>query len=322
MDIFTHFLMAIFISIYTLYFLPFSIVLYAVILAVIPDFDIILEPLRRIKKSNFLSHKGLSHSLFSAFAFSFITTIIFTIITKEDFFIAWIMGFLFYSLHILLDFVAASKIPIFYPFSKKRYRFFIDRAINFPLALVSGLILLFYTLIFFFLPQLFFSNLYNYFFGFYITYFSYRIVSKIWIQTRLPPSALYIPGVIPFTYLIYEKINTENSDTFRLKKKIQFMKKNHIIFESKLLKTPEDLKFYDKAIDLAKDYVFFTKWVAIIPVIKKSNDQCTVILILAESYFRKSVYGLKVIFNRRSELVEQISEGFNIFRLLSNFTIS
>jgi membrane-bound metal-dependent hydrolase YbcI (DUF457 family) len=285
-------------------------------MAIIADFDIFLAPLRLIKKSNFLSHKGLSHSYFTALIFSFFTAIIFTIITNEQFTIVWLVGFLFYSLHISLDLVTASKIPIFYPLSKKRYRFFIDRAINLLLALISGLVIVFYSLIYFLLPQLFFSYLFQYFFGFYLIYFSYRLISKIWIQAKLPSNAFYIPGLFPFIYFVYEIISLESSHLFRLKKKIQFSKKNSVIIESKLSNASEDIRFYDKAMDIAKDYVFFTKWEAKIPIIEKTDDLFIIVLILTESYFRGSAYGLKVIFNRRSDTIEHISDGFNVFRSL------
>ncbi len=52
MDFFSHFLIGILISIFTLNKLSFSIVLYAGVMSVLADFDIILEPLQLIKKSN------------------------------------------------------------------------------------------------------------------------------------------------------------------------------------------------------------------------------------------------------------------------------
>ena len=118
MDFFSHFLIGILVSLFTLNELSFSIVLYAAVMSVLADFDIILGPLQLIKKSNLLAHKGISHSFFYAAIFTAITGILFSIITGEQFFLAWLIGFLFYSLHNLLDFLTASKIPILYPLSK------------------------------------------------------------------------------------------------------------------------------------------------------------------------------------------------------------
>ncbi|MFX0018414.1 MAG: metal-dependent hydrolase [Promethearchaeota archaeon] len=315
MDIFTHFIIGILASVYGLKSLPFSLVIYASIMSVISDFDIFLAPLRLIKKSNFLSHKGLSHSYFTALIFSFFTAILFAFITNENFLIAWLIGFLFYSLHVTLDLITASKIPIFYPFSKKRYRFFIDRAINLFLAVISGLVVLSYFLMFFYLPEVFFSDLYHYIFGFYLVYFSYRFISKIWIQFKLPENSLYIPGILPFVYFIYENISLEKSNLYKFSKKIQFLNKNSLILQSEISINSDDMKFYEKAIKISKDYVFFNKWEAVIPIIEKDFDKYTILLILTESYFSGSTYSLKVVFNRKADTIDNISDGFNLFKV-------
>jgi len=311
MDFFTHFLIGILTSIYVLNTLPFNFIVYASCMSVIVDFDIFLAPLKLITKSNLLSHKGLSHSYFSGLVFSFFTALLFIIITGESFIIAWMIGFVFYSLHVSLDFISASKIPILYPFSKKRYRFFIDRAINLFLALISGLFMLSYLLFFFFLPELYFSNLFHYISGFYIAYFSYRFVSKIWIQFRLPTNSFYIPGTFPFTYFIYETISSERSHLYQLRKKVQFSKKNSVILKTEIFKESEEMMFYEKALQISKEYIFFSKWKAIIPIIEKGEDFYTIFLLLGESFFSGSAYTLKVVFNRKTESIEKTSDGFN-----------
>lgn len=314
MDFFTHFLIGILTSIYLLNTLPFSIIVYAACMSIIADFDIFLAPLKLIKKSSFLSHKGLSHSYFTGLIFSIFTGLIFIFITGESFIIAWMIGFLFYSLHVSLDLISASKIPIFYPFSKKRYRFFIDRAINLFLALTSGLLMLCYIIFFFFLPELYYSNLFHCISGFYITYFSYRFVSKIWIQLRLPHNSLYIPGTFPFTYFVYEFISSERSHIYQFKKKIQFSKKNSVILQTEIFKESEEMRFYEKALQISREYIFFSKWKAIIPIIEKSDDYSIIFLLLGESYFSGSTYTLKVVFNRKTESIEKISDGFNLWK--------
>lgn len=60
MDFFTHFIMGILLSVYTLQSMPFSLLPYAAAMSVIADFDIFIEPLNIIKKSNFLLHKTLT----------------------------------------------------------------------------------------------------------------------------------------------------------------------------------------------------------------------------------------------------------------------
>jgi len=317
MDFFSHFLIGILISIFTLNKLSFSIVLYAGVMSVLADFDVILEPLQLIKKSNLFAHKGISHSFFSAAIVTAITGSIFSIITGEQFFLAWLIGFLFYSIHNILDFLTASKIPILYPISKKRYRFFIDRAINIFLATISGSIILFYFIIFFLWPELYFSNLVNYFLGFYVVYFTYRILTKIWVQFRLPKNMQYIPGIFPFTYLVYENKKSEENISFKLIKKFQFRSKNSKLIESEIKMFSNEMKLFEKTVLVSKKYSFFSKWEFIIPVIKKDEKNVIVILFLSESFTSGRVYSLKVVFDlAKNKLVNEV-ESFN-YRIKSN----
>lgn len=311
MDFFSHFLIGILISIFTLNKLSFSIVLYAGVMSVLADFDIILEPLQLIKKSNLLTHKGISHSFFFAAIITAITGSIFSIITGEQFFLAWLIGFLFYSMHIILDFLTASKIPILYPLKKKRYRFFIDRAINIFLATISGSIMLFYFIIFIIWPELYFSNLVNYFLGFYVVYFTYRILTKIWVQFRLPKNMYYIPGIFPFTYMVYENKKLEEILSFKLIKKFQFRSKHSKLIESEIKLFSNEMKLFEKAVLLSKKYSFFSKWEFIIPIIKKDEKNIIVILLLAESVISGHMYSLKIVFDLvKNKLVKEV-EGFN-----------
>ncbi len=317
MDFFSHFLIGILISIFTLNKLSFSIVLYAGVMSVLADFDIIFEPLQLIKKSNLFAHKGISHSFFFAAIISAITGSIFSIITGELFFLAWLIGFLFYSMHNILDFLTASKIPILYPFSKKRYRFFIDRAINIFLAAISGSIILFYFIIFFLWPELYFSNLVIFFLGFYVVYFTYRILTKIWVQFRLPKNIHYIPGIFPFTYMVYENKKSEETISFKLIKKFQFRSKTSQLIESEIKLFSNEMQLFEKAVLLSKKYSFFSKWEFIIPVIKKDEKNIIVILILAESFMSGHVYSLKIVFDLvKNKIVNEV-EGFN-YRVKSN----
>ena len=316
MDFFSHFLIGVIISIFTLNEFSFSIVLYAGVMSVLADFDIILQPLQLIKKSNLLAHKGISHSFFYAGIVTAITGGIFSIITGEQFSLAWLIGFLFYSIHNILDFLTASKIPIFYPLSKKRYRFFIDRAINIFLATISGSIILFYFIIFFLWPELFFSSLVNFFLGFYVVYFTYRILTKIWIQLRLPKNIYFIPGILPFTYLIYENKKSEEIISFKLIKKFQFRSKNSKLIESEIKLSSNEMKLFEKAVLSSKKYAFFSKWEFIIPLIEKDENNINVILFLAESFTSGHAYSLKIVFDLvKNKLVNEV-EGFN-FRVKS-----
>jgi hypothetical protein len=220
------------------------------------------------------------------------------------------IGFIFYSLHVILDASAASKIPLFYPISKKRFRFFIDRAINPILAMISGIVLLFYLIIYFASPEIFYSDLIYYISFFYFGYLAYKIFTKIWVQLRLPKNQKYIPGILPFVYNIYENHNSEARLTFTLSKKYQFLPKTMKLIETEILIGSAEMEYYDKAKILSKNYMFFSKWEAIIPKIRENNRFVVVLLFLAESYANGRAYTLEVVFDRNSKELVHIADGF------------
>ena len=310
MDFFSHFLIGIFIAIFALSPLGEEFVILAAVMAFLPDFDIFLEFSRSIRKSKLITHKGISHSFFSAFIISAISGLIFFFITGLSFFLAWLVGFLFYSLHVILDGLAASKIPLFYPFSKKRYRFFIDRAINPYLALTSGTIIIFYMIVYYVSPEIYYSNLTNYLLIFYLSYLAYRFFSRLWIQARLPKNFMMIPGILPFTYYTYENHNSEVKLSFKLTKNYQFSSKKIQILETEILFNSEEMEFFKLAKSLSEDYIFFSKWEAIMPLIWNNDYWITVLLFLAESYASGSAYSFEVVFDKRTKRVIHKSDGF------------
>lgn len=319
MDFFSHFLFGIFISATVLKSLRVEFVIYSGFMAVMADFDIILEPLQKIRKSLLLSHKGASHSYITALGVSAITGGLFAIITNTSFLLAWMIGFMFYSLHVTLDFLTASKIPLFYPISKRKFRFFVDRAINPLLAMFSGSTILFYFIVYFIFPTLYFNDTMRIFFlCFYVAYLTFRIVAKATIQAQLPKNAHYIPGVFPFTCLIYENRVSDNIISFRLSKKFIFFSKPHQIIERSIETSSREMDFYKKALSLSEKYVFFTKWEYRIPIISQDDKHLRIILFLADSFTAGSVYFLKVIFDKRTGEVFEETDAFDFIMRKKN----
>ena len=312
MDSFTHFLIGILISWFTLNRFGFAMVVYMGIMAVSPDFDVVFETFKFIRRNVNLSHKGISHSYVFAVAITAITGAIFSFFTKIPFLYVWPLGFLFYSLHITLDFLAASKTPIFYPISRKRYRFFIDRAINFNLILISLAIMLTYVIIFFLWPPFTLIIFSYYASGFYIIYFSWRIIMKIYFKVKLPPSHRFIPGITPFTYYIYSTNTKNDEQQFTLVKKNILTSNSMTLFDSKLNLNSIQAYFYQKSLILAKEYAFFSKWEDKIPFFTEYDHTLSVTILLAESYFRNSGYGFQATFDLKSNAVINKSEGFNL----------
>jgi len=310
MDIFSHFLFAMLLSVYFMSSFSEELVIFAGLMAVLADFDIFLHFFKAVRRSKLLTHKGISHSYFAALIVSAVSAGIFSLITGNSFLLTWIIGFIFYSLHVTLDGLAASKIPLFYPLSKRRFRFFIDRAINPILAMISGTILLFYLIIYFVSPEIFYSDLIYYISVFYFGYLAYKIFTKIWVQIRLPKNQKYVPGIIPFVYFIYENHNSEAKLSFALSKKYQFLSKTIKLIETEIENESKEMEYFIKAKALSENYMFFSKWEAVIPKILEDNKFIVVLLFLAESYANGRAYTLEVVFNKKTEELVYISDGF------------
>jgi membrane-bound metal-dependent hydrolase YbcI (DUF457 family) len=312
MDFFTHFLIGLLISSFTLHRFGIGLVLYLGFMAVTPDFDVIFESLNFIRRNKILAHKGISHSYVFAIGITAITGGIFSLITRVPFLYVWPLGFLFYCLHITLDFLAASKTPIFYPLSRKRYRFFIDRAINFYMLLISIGIILTYVISFFAFP-VFNLLVFSYWVsGFYIIYFSFRVFMKVYFKIKLPASHRFIPGISPLNYYIYSTNTQGEEKHFKLVKKSIFGLNSQVLIETTLKMNSIDAEFYERSLRLADNYSFFSKWEDRIPLISESEETINVTILLAESYYRNSGYGFEVHYDKRTSEILSKSEGFNL----------
>ncbi|TFF89016.1 MAG: metal-dependent hydrolase [Promethearchaeota archaeon] len=316
MDTFTHLLIAFFIAFLSLIpFNSFFLILFAIFMAILPDFDAFLGSLYKKYKSELFLHKGASHSLPFAFLISFFISCFLSLFFQISFISFWITGFLFYSLHILLDLLASSRVPLFYPFIKRKYRFFIVRAINPLLGLISGFTMIYFYLIFFFTVDYVFIYNVTLFLGIYLSYFGFRTIVKLWFKI-LFPNALFIPGITPFVYMIYENQVSDNKTTFKLIKSSLFTKKKKLLLSSEIIKDSEEAYYFSKAKTLMKEYPFFSKWDGILPL-WKNHDNFEMFLLLVESFTNHTVYYLKVTFNKISKRIIGKTNGFeNILKNL------
>jgi hypothetical protein len=99
---------------------------------------------------------------------------------------------------------------------------------------------------------------------------------------------------------------------FKLEKKNIFTSNSRTLLDSTIKLNSIQANFYEKSLLLAEDYAFFSKWEDRIPFITEYDNTVTVTILLAESYFRNSGYGLKFNFNKTtSEMIDK-SEGFNL----------
>ncbi|MBD3340522.1 MAG: hypothetical protein GF353_15545 [Candidatus Lokiarchaeota archaeon] len=317
MDFFTHLLIGALLSVFVVKPFGSEFILLAMFMAILPDLDVFLEFSKKIRSSLMLSHKGMSHSIFTGLALSAIVGFFLSTLWSESLFLVWITGFLFYSLHLFLDYLGASKIPLFYPLTKKRFRFIVERAINPLMMLVSISITIVYCILFFVAPRIFYSETLSVLiFMLFIIYFLYRVLSKIVIQARLPEHQRYIPGILPFTYTIYEIKKSKFSFDYRLIKKRQFRSKEIDLVNSSIVKGSLEMELLEKALLMRFRYTFFLKWEALIPIIKQDDKHITVILFLGESFARETAYYLKMLVLNDSLEIIEISDGFDkVFKL-------
>ncbi|MHA2179784.1 MAG: metal-dependent hydrolase [Promethearchaeota archaeon] len=319
MDIFTHILMGTLPCFLLLGKISPEAIILLWIMAILPDGDIFVEPFTKKRNLYFLSHKAASHSYIIGIIITAIISVLVSFIRGVQFVEIWIAGTVGFSIHVSLDFFAASKVPIFYPLSKREFRVIADRAINPLLALFSGIYLLTLLAYYYINPYYHvFMALTSFYLIIYFTYFGIRLITRMIALLRLPKNSHYIPGFIPFFYLIYEKNSSDKSSTFKLSKKFAFSFKKREILNQKFLNDTEELSYLDQSIKISQEYRFFHKWNSIIPFIRESNQKVNIVLVLAESYSRKRSYFLSVVIDKETKQILSKEDGFGAFQVWQN----
>jgi len=198
----------------------------AIFFAVMPDLDIFLAPLRRIIKSKYLEHRGGSHSYIIGIIVSFFYSLISSSLTPRPFFLVWIIGISFYSLHVSMDMLTTTKIPYLFPLSKKEHSFYVEKAGSFFTFVNSIILLILPAFLFRLFAEIFFIQLYiNIYTYFFIIYYCYRIMSKIFVSRTLDDNQKYFPGILPFYFKIYNYSINGNEVISRIEKKHYYFAK-------------------------------------------------------------------------------------------------
>ncbi|MHA1688018.1 MAG: metal-dependent hydrolase [Promethearchaeota archaeon] len=313
MDFFTHLLIGLILNILLLGILNFKFILFTGFMAIFPDLDVFLEVFKKVRSKPILAHKGISHSYIAGLIISIPSGLFYAYLTKDPFLFSIFSAFIFYSLHVTLDGLTASKIPLFFPFSKKRYRIFIDRAINPILFILSPSFFTISLLVLIITRNLtnflFLFQIYSYF---YMFYFGSKILIKIGVHVRLNSTQRYIPGIMPFFYYIHERTESNKHYFFKLHKNFIFSKKDETIFNLSIKRNSLEENLLNKALKISKSYPFFAKWEGLLPLMKKVDNKIIVYLFLAESYARERVYYLKVVFDASSQEIIEKKDGFEL----------
>ncbi|MHA1475981.1 MAG: metal-dependent hydrolase [Promethearchaeota archaeon] len=262
---------------------------FALIFTVLPDFDIFIAPFKKILNWNYLEHRGGSHSFIIGIILSLIGSFIFTSITSQLFLHAFFLGICFYSLHIVLDLLNTTKIPIFYPLSKREKSYYVEKA--------GSMFTMFFSVVFFII--LFLSDRYGAPNSSQITrtimtflfmiYYLFRIVVKLIVQKRKTINQKYFPGFFPHQYYLFESNCTNHNIQLNLEQKNIFTKNTRLISKAFDL-SPEEMELFTKAI-VTCDSNYYRNKTTKFPIILKENDKFSVRLYVLETIMNsKSMY--------------------------------
>jgi hypothetical protein len=126
-----------------------------------------------------------------------------------------------------------------------------------------------------------------------------RILIKVYIIRKLESNQTYLPGKRPFNFLIYTK--RENSEEIVYRLDLNHLKNGlENIFNINIKKNSIELRFLIEALKIAKKYRFFSKWQAMIPLIKIKGDLISILMLLGEPYFKNRAYFVKTTFDMKT----------------------
>ena len=287
MDLFTHLVVGALMYLLFMRDVTLDYLAIAIFFSVLPDLDIFLMPLKRIFKSNYFEHRGGSHSYVIGIIVASIIGGLFSIVRQVPFFIVWIIGSLFYGLHVSMDLLTTTRIPYLFPISRKERSFHIEKAGSFFTMLNSFTFLIALMLIYNISADIiairFLIDFYTIFF---LIYYFYRISSKLWFSSKLSKNQKYFPGVLPFFFIIFKKEIVENELSLSIVRKSHFSKKNQEIFSTKTVLTDEEMVLFEQSIALCNEYYYFAKWTAV-PIFHMEKDIFSIRFFFMETMMRK-----------------------------------
>ena len=300
MDFFTHIVFGALMYLLFLKEVTFDYLLLAMFFAILPDLDIFIFPLRRIFKSNYLQHRSGSHSYIIGIILSGIIGGIYSILTQKPFFIVWIIGIIFFGIHISLDLLTTTKIPCLYPLTKREYSFYVEKAGSSFTLLTSWIFITSLLIIYFYFPDIFLLllaiNLYTYFVLF---YYLYRILAKIWINSRLKDNQKYFPGVLPFYFYIFEKERSQNSLSVHIEKKSHFSK-SKLIYKNNSILNSVEMELFKKGIELRMKNYYYAKW-NVIPIFLRNEGVFSIRFFFMEPMVRARAMYIQYDFDLTSK---------------------
>jgi membrane-bound metal-dependent hydrolase YbcI (DUF457 family) len=238
---------------------------------ILPDLDIFIMPLKRVFKSNYFEHRSGSHSYIIGVIISAIIGIVYSILMQKPFIFVWITGIVFYGIHVSQDLLTTTEIPYLYPISKKELCFYVEKAGSSFTLLITWIFLLLLYFISTTSPEIsIFILLIDIFTYFFIFYYMFRIITKIWVSSRLIDNQKYFPGVLPIFYIIFTKTLTQDEVSISIEKRSHFFR-NKLILEYKYVLSPEEMEMFNKGISICNKTYYYAKWTVIPTILRKEG---------------------------------------------------
>ncbi len=309
MDLLTHSVFGALMYILFLKEVTFEYFFIAIFFSFLPDLDIFLMPLKRKFKSNYLEHRAGSHSYIIGIMMSAIINVIYSVLTQNPFFIAFIIGMVFYGLHVSLDLLTTTKIPCFYPFSKKEYCFYIEKAGSSFTLLTSWIFLIILVLIYNISFEVFlFVMVINFYTYFFLIYYFYRIFTKVWINLHLKDNQKYFPGVLPFYFFIFEYEIAQNGISLSIEKKSHFSK-SKVIYRKKSILDSEEMALFKEGLKLCKDNYYFAKW-TVLPIFFRIEGMFSIRFFFLEPMVKARAMYIQYDFSLLTHQVIAFNQGY------------
>ncbi len=315
MDIFSHVVFGALIYLLFLRNISYEYFFLALFFVILPDLDIFLMLLKGKFKSTYLDHRAGSHSYVIGVILSFIISLVYSPLTRKPFFIVWIVGSFFYGIHVSQDMLTTTKIPYLYPLSKKEKGFYVEKA--------GSLFTMICSTIFFILLIIFYYNsvdlnyyriLVDFYTSFFLIYYLYRIISKILVSTKLNGNQQYLPGVLPFYYLIFDKEIEDKKISLSLIKKAHFRIAKEILKYEVFLNL-EEITLFEKATKLSKSNYYFAKWTTL-PLFIRRDGVFSVKLFFLEIMTRKKTLHVQYDFDYSTQQLISFSQKRSKIQIL------
>lgn len=309
MDFFTHTVFGALMYILFLKEVTFEYISIAIFFSFLPDLDIFLTPLKRIFKSNYLEHRAGFHSYVIGTLMSAIVSVIYSVLTQKSFLIAFVIGIVFYGLHVTLDLLTTTKIPYLFPLSKKEYCFYVEKAGSSFTFITTWIFLIILILMYHNSAELFlFVRVINFYTYFFLIYYLYRILTKVWINLHLKDNQKYFPGVFPFYFVIFEHEFTHNGISLCIEKKSHFSK-SKVIYKNQSVLNSEEMVFFKKGIEMCNKYYYYAKW-TILPIFFRNNGIFSIRFFFLETMVHKRTNYIQFDFDTFTQDVVNFNRGY------------